>query len=215
MKKFNRKSKRNVLIIVGFVLLLIIIFVIYNVCTQHVSLNNSGSDKTVKEQFESKNYNYYLVSNATLYEEKLFYELKDVLSEENMNEEEYASVLAKIFVSNLFTLDNKNSSTDISSSQYVYTDYQSTYKEIIKDTIYAGIITNLDGKRTQDLPIVSNVEVESISRESFSYNGNVIDSEAYHIILNIEYEKDLDYPTSYRVLLVHNNDILQVAKAGE
>jgi len=215
MKKFNKKTKKVILIILSIVLLLIIFFVIYKICTRDVSDNDKGSDNSVKEQFDLNNYNYYLVNNATLYEEELFNDLKDVLSKNDMNEEEYASVLSKIFISNLFTLDTKKSSSDVSSSQYVYTDYQDTYKEIIKDTIYAGIITNLDGKRTQDLPIVSNVEVESISRESFSYQGNVIDTEAYNIKLKIEYERDLGYPTSYKVLLVHNNELLQVAKAGE
>ena len=138
-----------------------------------------------------------------------------ILSNENIDEEEYAKVLSKLFVSDLFTLSNKNTSSDITSSQYVYDDYKEKFEIIVKDTIYSNIEVDLDGKRNQDLPTVKNVEISSIDRKSFSLNKKVIDDKAYYLNINIEYNKDLGYPSKYMVVLVKNNDLLQVVKSGE
>lgn len=220
MKKLKKKRKlkkwiKITLIILGVVIVLLLVFIGYKICTKYIfkDNNNKKVETVVKEELDLDNYNYYINSSASEYEKKLFDELKEVLSQEEVNDEEYAKMLAKVFVSDLFTLSSKNNSSDISSSQYVYDSYRETYKLIVKDTMYSSIQLNLSGEREQVLPTVSNIEISSVDRSSFSLDGKVIDKEAFNIKVSISYEKDLGYPINYKVVIVKNNDLLQVVKA--
>lgn len=210
-KKYKLKRWVKITILIAVILLGVIVYAIYS------KLTNKKEEKVetvIKEEIESDTYKYYINSSASKYEKEVFEELKKVLSKEEINEEEYAILLAKVFISNLFTLNSKNNSSDISSSQYVYSSYQDTYKTIIKDTIYSSIELNLNGERTQELPEVSNVEVISIGRIKFFLNKEIIDEQAFDIKVNISYVKDLGYPKEYNIILVKNNDLLEVAKSS-
>lgn len=217
-KRFKIKKKNLILLIIlSITLLVMLVLVGHKVCTKYI-FNNDNENKIEpikKEEIDLDNYDYFIRSNATSYEKDLFQELKKILSNENIDEEGYAKVLSKLFVSDLFTLSNKNTSSDITSSQYVYDDYKEKFEIIVKDTIYSNIEVDLDGKRNQDLPTVKNVEISSIDRKSFSLNKKVIDDKAYYLNINIEYDKDLGYPSKYMIVLVKNNDLLQVVKSGE
>jgi len=226
MKKIKNKRKRRrlkpwikiTLIVLGIVLILFIVgFICYKLFFSDMFKNDSDKDVdvVVKEELELDNYKYYINSSACRYEKKVFDELKNILSQKEINNDEYAKALAKVFVSDLFTLSSKNNSSDIPSSQYVFDEYKDTYKIKVKDTIYSTIQLNLSGDRVQDLPEVENVEIVSVDRTNFSLKGKVIDSQAYNIKVNISYVKDLGYPTSYRVILAKNNDLLQVVKLGK
>lgn len=217
MKNKKKKVKLKKWVKVSILILVLIIigiigYIIYS------NLSNKKEEKietVIKEELELDNYKYYINSSASKYEKEVFEELKNILSKEEVNEEEYASSLAKVFICDLFTLNSKNNSSDIPSSQYVYNDYQNTYKTIIKDTIYSNIELNLNGERTQELPEVNNIEITSIDRTKFSLNKQVIDEQAYDIKVNISYVKDLGYPKKYNIILVKNNDLLEVVKAQE
>lgn len=211
-KKSIISYKKFSLISLSIILVILIILVGYKVCTKYIFNTNKEIKAPEKQVIELDNYDYYLHGNATNYEQTLGDELKNVLSSEVVNEEEYAKIVAKMFISDLFTMSNKNSSSDITSSQYVYDGFKETYITMVKDTIYSNIEVNLDGKRNQSLPIVKNVEITELTNDKFLYNGDVLDSNAYYISTNIEYEVDLGYPTTYSVVLVKNNDLLQVVK---
>lgn len=217
-KKTKLKKNVKILLILSIIVLIIMIILVgYKVCTKYIFVEKE-EEQTVKpvekEEIDLEEYDYYIPSNTTEYEKTLFEELKNILSNENIDNDAYANTIAKLFISNLFTLNTKNSSSDITSSQYVYDDYEETFKIMVKDTIYANIELNLAGKRTQVLPIVTNVEITSVERKSFSLNKIVIDKEAYYIKTNISYEKDLNYPKEYNIVLVKNNNLLQVVKAS-
>lgn len=215
-KKLSKKQKILLMILIA-ILVIEIILIAHKVYVKYILADEDIKvvETKPKEQLESDNYNYYLSNNASKYEEELFKELKNTLSKETIIEEDYATILSKLFISDLFTLSTKKNSSDITSSQYIYTDYQEMYKTIVKDTIYSNIEINLDGKRTQALPTVTNVEVLSIERESFSKENEVLDSDAYHITVSITYEKDMEYPTTYELIMIKNNQLLQIVKTGE
>lgn len=211
------KTRKILFLILIPILLIEIILVSNKVYNKYFvsEKNNKFKETAPKETLKKEEYNYILSSNASKYEEELFQELKNTLSKDEINEEEYAKNLAKIFISDVFTMSTKKSSSDITSSQYVYTDYQETYKTMIKETIYSSIELNLDGKREQKLPTVTNVEINTITRETFSTQNDVLDQNAFHITATITYEENLNYPTNYELILVKNKNILQVVKAKE
>ena len=167
------------------------------------------NEEVVKEDV----YNYKLSDSASLYEGELFYTLKSLLSKEEINDEEYAIALAKMFVTDLFTLNSKKSSSDVTSSQYVYTEYRDKYKTLVMDGIYSSVELNLDGKRNQKLPIVKSAELVSVEKESFLYNDSVIDANAFKVRLDIDYEVDMGYPVKYEVIIVKNREVLEVVKS--
>ena len=194
-----------------------IILIVHKVCVKYIFASDEANavETIEKEYLQLDNYGYYMRGNATEYEKSLFEELKEVLSIEDVVEEDYARIIAKLFISDLFTLSNKYSSSDISSSQYVYSSYQETFELMVKDTIYANIEINLDSKRTQNLPSVTNIEVLSIDKDSFLLESEDLELEAFNIVANISYEEDLGYPTTYEIVMVKNNELLQVVKAQE
>lgn len=215
LKRF-KKWQKILLLILAIILVIEMILIVYKVCAKYIFDDSDKVVETIKrEKLDLDNYNYYINSNASEYQKELFEELKTILSKEEIDDEEYATVLAKMFVSDLFTLNSKNSSNDITSSQYVYDSYQETFESMVKDTIYASIEINIDGEREQILPTVKGVEVIAINRDSFELAGEVIDDQAFYVTVGIEYDKDLEYPINYEVVLVKKDNLLQVVKANE
>lgn len=221
MKKRVKGKKKRRLTKLGKILIVIILSILFAVvimfvCNNFLKSKRGENIETVKnEVIELDNYNYFIHGNATKYEKKLSEELKKILSVDEVVYEDYASVITKLFLSDLFTLSNKNSSSDITSSQYVYTDYQDMYKLIVKDSIYSNIEINLGEERDQSLPTVTNVDISSVNRNVFSLNKVKIDEQAFYIRANISYEKDLGYPNVYEVVIVKNDNLLQIVKANE
>jgi len=76
--------------------------------------------------------------------------------------------------------------------------------------MYANVESNIYNDRNQELPTVTKTEVISITKGEFSYNNETYES--YEIKVNIEYEKELDYPKEYNLILINNDKYLQVVK---
>ena len=205
--KAKRKTNKKKIIFISLGILIIVIISAFGI----KFLIDSKDTKQEKPKIENKKeeekvsvletYNYKISDNATEYEKNLFKELEATLNKEEVNFEEYATILSKIFIADLLTLNTKKSSSDITSMQYIYDNYREYYKTKVMDTIYSTIELNLDGKRTQELPTVKEVTVSSITNEAFSINKEVVDSNAFKIKVDIEYEKDLDYPTNYTIII--------------
>ena len=214
-KKMSKKVK-FILCLLLIILTVLLFLVGHKVYVKYFSLddNETIDEEVIEESIELDNYDYFLRRNATSYEKGLAEELKTVLSNEEVNFEEYAKVLTKLFVSDLFTLNNKKSGSDITSSQYVYDDCKDKFKIKVKDTIYSNVNINLDGTSNQNLPVVTNVEVTEVNNKKFLYNGSSLDDNAYWVKVSIEYDKDLGYPASCEVVLIKVDNLLQVVKVN-
>ena len=214
--KITRKQK-ILFIIICIILMTEVAFITYRVLLKKHSGNVIEEEvyEVREEAMRSDLYNYKITNRATEYEKELFKGLVDVLEEDVISYEDYATYLTKIFVADLFTLKNKRSSSDIRCSQYVYDEYQSTFELMVKESIYSNIELDFDGTREQKLPVVKNIEINSIDREVFTLNDEIIDNEAFKINVSIEYEEDLGYPVSYNVILVNKDKKLQVVKSFE
>ena len=206
-----KDKKRLIILIVVIVITLIICGIII-----HSYLKEDNSSPAVPEVVVTNNidkYGYVLTDKDTDYYKELFGKLKNALNAEKMDEELYASLVGQLFVSDFYTLDNKLSSSDVGGLQFILSDYKDNFALKAKDTMYKTVKSNLYNDRKQDLPIVSKASVDSVTKTTYKY-GDVTDSNAYSVSVTVTYETDMGYPKSVKVVLVHNNDKLEIAKVS-
>lgn len=165
----------------------------------------------VKVEDKVEDYGYELDDNETKYYKGLFKELKDVLNSEEVNEEEYAKNISKLFIADFFNLDNKLSNSDIGGIEFVYNDYQETFMKFAKSSIYHSVESNLYGDRKQELPIVDNVLIDKIETTSISYLDQK-DKNGYIVDVTISYAEDMGYQTNATLYLVHVENKLEIVK---
>ncbi|MDD3187676.1 MAG: hypothetical protein PHD02_04345 [Bacilli bacterium] len=198
-----------------YILLLIIALLLFflgdYVLKTFKSENAIAQNTEVKETIT--NYGYSLSSNDTNIYSDYFSELKNLLNENNFNEEEYAELVAKLFVIDFYTLDNKMNNSDVGGLEFVYSDIVSNFKQKAEDTIYKYIESNIYGKREQELPIVTDVSVESIKNVIYNYDG-LTDKNAYEVEVSISYYEDLGYDTSLTLYFVHEDNKLSLVEMG-
>ena len=155
-------------------------------------------------------YGYTLSKNDTDIYKTYFKELSKVLNEKTIDYNEYAKLISKLFVIDLYTLDNKLASTDIGGLEFLHNDLKDNFKENMGSTLYNFVESNIDGKRTQELPIVKDVEVSDVFETKYTYNETEYD--AYIVSTNITYEKDLGYPKNMKLSIIKDNNILHIVK---
>ena len=207
-KKGNKNKSYIYLPIIGIVVLLLLICFIVYIIKDNNNSNEDVPTNSVQKVDQMENYDYYLDDNATEYYKKLYDELKVILNSNEINEEEYAKIISKLFITDLFTLDNKITSSDIGGLQFVHSDFKDNFVNIAKTTLYSSVESNIYGDRNQSLPVVSNVQINSITESTFNYGG--IDHNSYVINVDISYYTDLGYPTSYTLTLIKNDKYFQV-----
>lgn len=158
-----------------------------------------------------EDYGYSLDDNETEYYNNLFSKLKSILNNEELNEEEYAEIIAQLFLADFFNLDNKVTKNDIGGVQFVYSNYRTDFEKYAKEGIYHYIESDIYGDRTQELPIVTEVDINNIEQKSFEYNEQT-DENAYYVEFEISYQKDLGYQSKGSLVLIHSNEKLEIAK---
>lgn len=190
-------------ITIFMIILIIIISLIYLVL---------GEKKSEKKPKVIDEINGYVLSDVkSSYYKNLFNELKVELNKDEINEENYAILIAKLFITDFFSLHYSLNKNDIGGVQYVYEDFRTDFSLYAKNSIYNVVENNIYGDRKQELPIVSNIEINDISNDTFEYYEKKDDG-AYVIKLKIIYEKDLDYQNEATIVLIHNNKKLEVAE---
>lgn len=192
-----------------FLIILIALFVMLYACVKDIFKTLKSTNK-VKTLMTIEKYNYTLNENDSPYFKKLFNELDKVLKEKKVDEKKYAETLSKLFITDFYSLKYALSKNDVGGVQFVYNDYQNTFTKKAKDTVYAYVKSDIYGKRKQDLPSVKKVEIESIEKTDFKKGDTTLNG--YNVKLKIEYEKDMEYPSSVELVLVHNNDKLEIAE---
>jgi len=158
-------------------------------------------------------YGYYLTDHNTDYYKKKYNELKDLLSKDKFEEEKYATLISELFVIDFYDLNSKLSKKDVGGVQFVAKDYQETFIKTASDIdgIYYYVKSDLYGDRKQELPEIEKVEVLKTSKEAFKFN-KLNDSNAYKVVLTVEYKKDLGYPKTVTVILVHTGKKLEIVE---
>jgi len=171
-------------------------------------------DKESKPKIETKiisnieKYGYTLDDRDTKYMKETFKELESVLNAEEINEEEYAKILSKLFIIDFYTLSNKINKYDVGSLEYILNDKQEMFKNKAMDTIYSDIYDNTYKDRVQELPEITKVEIVDFKEEEIEINKETIES--YKVTMRFTYKKDLGYDKEGTLNLVKNNNKLEV-----
>ena len=200
------KKNKDIGVIIIFILVGIVLFGYLGYRVKNDFFK--GSERKKLDSIEL--YGYTLSKNDTDIYKTYFKELSKALNENPIDYSEYAKLISKLFIIDLYTLDNKLASTDIGGLKFLHNDLKDNFKENIGSTLYNYVESNIDGKREQELPIVKDVEVSDVFETKYTYNKTEYD--AYIVSTNITYEKDLGYPSSMKLTIIKDNNILYIVK---
>lgn len=176
----------------------------------YIATREKKDDKPIVTNKDTiKGYDYTLKSNATKLYEDEFKALK-VNLEGDINYDEYAVSVAKLFVIDLYTINNKINKYDTGGASFVYPDGRDNYKLNVQDTIYKYVEDNTNGKRTQNLPEVSSVIVKDSKKDTYKIGDNSF--EAYKINLEWSYVQDLGYDKTGEIILIKKDKNIYVVE---
>ena len=195
------------------VILIIIIILIVLLAASLVAvklLSKSDNKDAVKVVDSIDEFGYTLDDRDTELMKNTYNELKNVLSADEINYEEYAKKLSELFVIDLFTMDNKVNRYDVGSTEYVYPDNVDNFKTNVEDTIYKSMENNSDGKRRQDLPEVSSITNSSVEGSTFLFGEDEYDS--YVVSITWDYVDDLGYDDNATITLIELDNKLYVVE---
>lgn len=199
------KNKKWLLLIIGGLILLNTGFFVYQMFF-----------KATKEATETKildtikNYNYNLEDrDNTLYKNE-FNSLKTNLTSDSINYDDYAKSIAKLYIIDLYTLDNKLNKYDVGSKEFIYHKALDNYILKVEDTLYKYIEDNTYNQRNQDLPTVKSIIITNFQTSTYTLDNTTYDS--YEITLSWEYEKTNTYDKTAKVIVIKEADKLSIVE---
>lgn len=202
-KKLKKGKKQNKILIVLIIIILL--------CGVGIGIykcfysNNKKSVIEVKVLDSLKNYGYTLSDKDTELFKNEYKILKKILKEKEINNEAYATQVAKLFIIDLYTMDTKVNKLDVGGSEYFYSDKVSMFETKVMDTVYYHLSDNTYGDREQELPEVSSIEV--LSFEDTTYKIDQKEKDAYLVKLKWSYVKDMGYDQEASVVLCQEDGV--------
>lgn len=188
--------------LVGIIMLVLLItIVIYIVLV----LKPKNDKSKFLEEEEKIKYGYVLYERDTEIYREVFNELKLELNNDSIDYEKYAEYISKLFIIDLYTLNNKVSKDDVGGIQFVMNDIKDNYLLNVSDTMYKYI--NEDGI---ELPEVSYIELLDINSYKYSINNKEYDG--YEVNLKWDYKKDLGYDSEGIVYVIKDEDELFIVE---
>ena len=191
-----------IFIVLGVCLLSLIGYIVY---TDFVK--KTEADLVIKNL---ELYGYTLQESDTETYKNEFDNLSKILNQKELDFDEYAKSISKLYIIDFFTLKNKISNTDIGGLEFIYPDILDNFKLKAKDTIYKYIEVNYDGKREQSLPVVTEVTIEDINKSAYKINEE--EFESYVLNVSWKYEEDLGYQTSSKIHLIKDDNKLYIVE---
>ena len=204
--KLKKKVKR---------LLLLIIIVGLGLGGYYV-YKNIGKKEEVKEiKVINKidKYGYQLKENKPSKYKNFFEELKEILNEENVNEEDYVKKISEMFIYDFYSLSDKTAKTDIGGTDFVYNEILENFLQNAQDTYYKYVESNVYNNRKQSLPTVSNITIEKVENTKFEYN-NKYDDKAYEVDISWDYTDNQfsSYQKKATLVFIHDGEKLSLVE---
>lgn len=197
--KIKKSVKRTLLIILIVLVVALLIFLGYKIYD-----NFLGCGSTIQPEVVNTidGYGYTLENDAPDGYVTLFNELKTLLEQDEVNEEEYAKLVARMLVYDFYNLDNKISKNDVGGTEFILEDYRDNFILEASETVYKYIEHNIYQDREQKLPVVTSTEVTNVRTGQYRYE-DYTDDNAYIVTVQVGYEEDLGYPTEVTVKMLH------------
>lgn len=148
--------------------------------------------------------------NDTELYKKEYEELKKNLTGKEIDYEEYAKSVAKLFIIDLYTIKNKSNKYDVGGTDFVLPSILANYRLNVEDTIYKYVEDNSDGKRIQNLPVVESVNITKTTKGKYKIGETSYDS--YTFNMNWTYVSDYDYDKSGTVVVINNDKKMYVVE---
>ena len=194
----------------GLLIFALVVAFIYSVGGIYFYFFGTEKIEPVKNISLIEEYGYNLKSNATELMKTEFDVLKANLESDTIDEEAYALSIAKLFIIDLYTMNNKINKYDIGGIEYVYPSGVDNYKLKLTDTLYKYLEENSTGKREQELPEVVSINIENI--EEIEYELEKIKYPGYKVTLKWDYLKDLEYDTTGKVIVIKKDNKYYIGK---
>jgi len=162
-----------------------------------------------------KGYDYVLYDDSTELYKTLYYELKDILETETIDEAKYAEVISKMFIADFYTLSTKVTNQDVGGLDFIYSNNKDNFKLKASNTLYKYIESNVYGDRKQKLPEVTEF-ISCVSKvDGYNYKDKdsgltIFDTKSYIVDVTWKYKEDLGYDNEARIRLVHEGNILSI-----
>ena len=212
-----KKSKKILITLIIIVILSIIGILLYN----YFSKDEPKEVKTIKSIPE---YGYELKENETKLYKDEFDNLDKILSKKEVDYEEYAKQIAKLFIIDFYTLDNKLSKNDIGGTEFIKDDMRDNFIEEARSTFYKYLEVN-SSDRNQELPIVSEIKDVEIENTTFvikdsktttsktkttTSKGTQID--AYKVTISWDYKEDYGYEKEANMIIIKEDKKLYIVE---
>lgn len=212
-----KKSKKILITLIIIVILSIIGILLYN----YFSKDEPKEVKTIKSIPE---YGYELKENETKLYKDEFDNLDKILSKKEVDYEEYAKQIAKLFIIDFYTLDNKLSKNDIGGTDFIKDDMRDNFIEKARSTFYKYLEVN-SSDRNQELPIVSEIKDVEIENTTFvikdsktttsktkttTSKGTQVD--AYKVIISWDYKEDYGYEKEANMIIIKEDKKLYIVE---
>ena len=168
--------------------------------------------RTATVENEIEEYGYTLKSTRNDRYKEMFQELKDILSEDPVDEEAYLEQVSKMFIMDFYTLNDKLANTDVGGIDFVHTNAKTNFLEKAEDTVYKYVESDIYGTRDQELPEVTDVTVEKVENIEYTIGTDVTDDNAYQVEVFLKYKEDMDYPTTATLTFVHEDNKLSLVE---
>ena len=198
------KLKKKVKITLYIILLLIVAFA--GVFVYKKFYDKPEEVKEVKVVNKVEKYGYNLKESKPAKYKEMFKELKEILSKDKVDEEEYAKKISEMFIYDFYSLNDKVAKTDIGGTEFVYNEVLENFLQNAQDTYYKYIESNIYNNRKQSLPVVANISIDNIEKKTFAY-GNKTDEEAYFVEASWTYKDDQfsNYQNKATLVFIHDD----------
>ncbi len=202
------KNKNKKIVFISIILILVIVMSVMVGCTFLKEKPLEEPKNTVEVVDKIETFGYQLEDRDTEVYKNTFNKLKDVLANSEVDYEEYARFLTKLFLIDLYTIDNKISKYDVGALDFIYETEKEKFKNKLLDTMYKLVLDNSNHERKQELPIVKDVKINKL--ENTKYKKGTIEVTGFKVNAQIQYEKDLGYDKNVDVTIIKEENKLYV-----
>lgn len=215
MSNKKKKSISDTKRIVLFTIIIILVVSIIGILSYFVLRDKNSSQTPEDLKKNSREIAGYGITlddlDTTIYRDE-FDKLKANLEGSTINYDEYAESVAKMFIIDLYTIKNKINKYDIGGVEFVLPEGRDNYITNVTDTIYNYVEDNSDGKRNQQLPVVSSVEIKDVKKDKYRITSLEMSYDAYIFSINIGYSLNLGYDETAEVTVINKDNFMYVVE---